>query len=76
MYDGEACTGKKATEQWPGTPYVGSSSPSLEKEAKSIMCQFWNVKAMETYTEWKAQGYDFNKYVERGGKCVGTDRCC
>lgn len=70
LWDQQGCTGTKLSQRWPGTINVAlDQAGQLEKKAKSLMCEFLNKDGLEMYRAWKAQGYDFDKEVERPRKC-------
>lgn len=67
--DDVGCMGKQAVQQWPGSNNLWLDAASLDNGGKSVKCSFLDPDGQSTYEAWKKQGYDFDREIEREGRC-------
>jgi hypothetical protein len=69
IWDAEGCSGRNVSLSWPGSLNLTVDDPTIDKNGKSVKCDFDQQEGAQLYKEWKSQGYDFDKGVQRGPKC-------
>jgi hypothetical protein len=69
IWDAEGCSGRAVSLPWPGSLNLTVDDPAIDKKGKSVRCDFDQPEGAGLYKEWKSQGYDFDKEIQRGPKC-------
>jgi hypothetical protein len=70
IFDLEGRTGTSVRQSWPGTSNLWISGSAVDKRGKSVMCEVLEQEGRELYEEWRAQGYDFDREVQREKECL------